>query len=220
MSWRHPKAKARQVLGQRLYDLVADRIHYHYLSPHIHVPPHGPDVIDAEQPTWVLAKVYRTTPEDGYPVKVGKYCSIHHDAYFVLGSNHATGTVSTFHFHRILGVPGEPEPPLSRGPIVVGNDVWIAWGAVVLSGVTIGDGAIVAMRALVTKDVEPYEIVGGVPARHLGWRFDEPTREALLRIRWWDWPEEVVRQRVDELESKDVAAFVDRYDPQRQPAGA
>jgi acetyltransferase-like isoleucine patch superfamily enzyme len=214
MSWRHPKAHIRSVLERRVYNLIAPRFHYNYLSPHVHVAPQ-PEMVHVEQPSWVLAKVYKTTPDDGEPVRVGKYCSIHHDAYFIPGGNHHTGTVSTFHFHRILGYPGELEAPLSNGPIVVGNDVWITWGAIVASGVTIGDGAIVAMRALVTNDVEPYEIVGGIPARHIGWRFDEPTREALLRIRWWDWPEDTVRERVDELQSADVQSFIAKYDPER-----
>jgi hypothetical protein len=112
-----------------------------------------------------------------------------------------------------MGLPGELEAPLSDGPIVIGSDVWVCFEAVIMSGVTIGHGAIVSARAVVTRDVQPYEIVGGVPARHIGWRFDEPTREALLRISWWNWPAEKVADHVDELESPDLAGFIARHDP-------
>lgn len=80
---------------------------------------------------------------------------------------------------------------------------------------TIGDGAIVAPRSVVIHDVEPYEIVAGNPARHVKWRFDEETRAALLRIRWWDWPEEKVARLRHEIDSPDVTGFVARHDPAR-----
>ena len=82
----------------------------------------------------------------------------------------------------------------NRGDIVLGNDVWIGYEAVVMAGVTIGDGAIVASRAVVTRDVPPYAIVGGVPAKVIKYRFDQATVENLLRIKWWEWPAERIRQ--------------------------
>jgi virginiamycin A acetyltransferase len=82
-----------------------------------------------------------------------------------------------------------------------------------MSGVTIGPGAVVATRSVVTKDVAPYAIVGGVPAKQIGRRFDEAQVEALLRIAWWDWPLETIKERVDLLSSPDVDAFIARYDP-------
>lgn len=173
------------------------------------------DLVEAEWPSYVNFRVIETAPGDGYPVKVGKYCSINEHAYAFLGGNHAPHHVSTFHFHRLMGLPGDLEEPLNNGPIVVGNDVWIGWEAVIMSGVTVGDGAVVAARAVVTRDVAPYEIVGGVPASHLRWRFDEKVREALLRIRWWDWPTEKVIEHVAELQSDDLAGFVARHDPAR-----
>ena len=83
----------------------------------------------------------------------------------------------------------------------------------VLSGVTIGDGAVVAARAVVATDVPPYAVVGGAPARILRYRFEPDRISALLRIRWWEWDDETIRARVDELCSGDIVAFVDRYDP-------
>ena len=89
----------------------------------------------------------------------------------------------------------------NRGDIVIGNDVWIGYEAVILSGVTIGDGAIIGTRAVVTKDVPPYTIVGGVPAKSIRKRFDEKVIEALLKIKWWDWTEEKVARNIENIKT-------------------
>ncbi len=94
--------------------------------------------------------------------------------------------------------------------VTTGNDVWIGHNAVIMKNVTIGDGAVVAAGAVVTHDVAPYEIVGGVPARHIGWRYDEATIAALLRIRWWDWDHATLKERLPEF--NDVPAFIEKYD--------
>jgi acetyltransferase-like isoleucine patch superfamily enzyme len=202
----------RAAVWRRFHQTFDAEMRLTVLGPQIHQPaPNG--VVQANQPTYFMMRVIQTTEDDGYPVQVGRYCSLNERAYVFLGGNHAVDHVSTFHFHRVMGVAGELEPPLSNGPIVIGNDVWIGWEAVIMSGVTIGDGAVVAARAVVTSDVEPFEVVGGLPARHMRWRFDQPTREALLRIRWWDWPIEKVLAHVDELQSPDLAGFIARHDP-------
>ena len=87
----------------------------------------------------------------------------------------------------------------NKGDIVIGNDVWIGYEAVILSGVTIGDGAIIGARAVVTKDVAPYSIVGGVPAKEIRKRYDPQTIERLIQLKWWDWPEENIRQALPAL---------------------
>ena len=84
---------------------------------------------------------------------------------------------------------------------VIGNDVWIGYEAVILAGVTVGDGAIIGTRAVVTKNVPPYTIVGGVPAKPIRKRFSEDTIAALLELRWWDWPEERIRANLDAIQS-------------------
>ena len=200
-------------LNTKVDQYLIPRIHRIVDDPHIHraSPAH---LVHAEQPTYSLIRVYQTTPDDGVPVKVGRYSLLHQRAYVFLGAKHPKDHVSMFHFRRIMGLPGELEAPLSDGPVVIGSDVWVSFEAVIMSGVTIGHGAIVSARAVVTRDVQPYEIVGGVPARHIGWRFDEATREALLRISWWDWSTEKVAAYVDELQSPDVAGFIARHDPQ------
>lgn len=100
---------------------------------------------------------------------------------------------------RMSGMPG-----ITGGDIVIGNDVWIGYEAVILAGVTIGDGAIIGTRALVTRDVAPYTIVGGVPARELRLRFPEETIAELLTLKWWDWPIELIQSNIAALQSGDI----------------
>ncbi len=94
--------------------------------------------------------------------------------------------------------------------VTVGNDVWMGHNAIVMGGVNVGDGAVIAAGAVVTHDVAPYEIVGGVPAVHIGWRYDEDTIAAMLRIKWWNWSHEELAARVRDFD--DVADFVRKYD--------
>lgn len=204
--------RALASLARRLWPYLEPKVRYSVLGSHVQMQL-SERLVRYSPPSYVALRVVETVPGEGEPIQVGRYCSLNDHAYAFLGGNHAVEHVSTFHFHRVMALDGPLEQPLSNGPIRIGNDVWIGWEAVVMSGVTVGDGAIVAARAVVTKDVEPYEIVGGVPAAHIGWRFDEDTRAALMRIRWWDWPVDVVLSRLAELQSDDVAGFVSRYDP-------
>ena len=89
----------------------------------------------------------------------------------------------------------------NKGDIVIGNDVWIGYEAVILAGVTIGDGAVIGARAVVTKDIPPYTIVSGVPAKPIRKRFSQETIDLLLKIKWWNWPEERIRQHITEIQS-------------------
>ena len=96
--------------------------------------------------------------------------------------------------------------------VVTGNDVWLGHNAVLMGGVTLGDGAVVGAGAVVTHDVAPYEIVGGVPARHIGWRYPPELIAAMERIRWWDWSHDMLRERLRDFD--DAAAFCRKFDPQ------
>lgn len=147
-----------------------------------------------------------------YPVNhekltIGKFCSIACGAKFLFNSaNHALGSLSTYPFPIFFeewGLPVEDIPRAwdNKGDIVVGSDVWIGYEAVILAGVTIGDGAVIGARALVAHDVPPYTIVGGVPARPIRKRFDDAAIEALLALRWWDWPEARIAANLEAIQS-------------------
>ena len=97
----------------------------------------------------------------------------------------------------------------NKGDIVIGNDVWIGYEAVILSGVTIGDGAIIGARAVVTKDVPPYTIAGGVPAKAIRKRFSDDTVSALLKSKWWDWPEEKIQRSISDIQAGRVGRLRD-----------
>lgn len=94
--------------------------------------------------------------------------------------------------------------------VTTGHDVWIGHNAIIMGGVTLGNGAVVAAGAVVTHNVAPYEIVAGVPAKHIGWRYDEKTISALERIRWWDWSHNELKKRLKDF--NDVPAFIEKYD--------
>ncbi len=147
-----------------------------------------------------------------YPVNhdrlvIGRFCSIACGAKFLFNSaNHAMGSLSTYPFPLFFQEWGLEKSRVAeawdnKGDIVVGSDVWIGYEAVILAGVTIGDGAVIGARAVVTKDVPPYTIVGGVPARAIRRRFPEETVEELLRLKWWDWPPERIAQNIPAIQA-------------------
>lgn len=144
-----------------------------------------------------------------YRVRIGRYSSISSDVHFFLHADHRTDWVSTFPFAEMLpGTAKVPGHPASRGDILVGNDVWIGFGATVLSGVTLGDGAVVAARAVVSKDVPPYSVVAGNPAREIRRRFSDSTIADLLEVRWWDLDDELIERVVPLLTSGRTADLV------------
>jgi acetyltransferase-like isoleucine patch superfamily enzyme len=147
--------------------------------------------------------------DDESRLKIGKYCSIAAGATLILGGNHRTDTVTTFPLGRPVGLMGPGERPYSRGDIVIGSDVWIAANAIVLSGVTIGDGAVVGAGAAVVGDVPPYAVVVGNPARVVRKRFSEPIIGELLALRWWDLGANDVMSLRPLLQSDDVERFVE-----------
>jgi virginiamycin A acetyltransferase len=148
---------------------------------------------------------------NGDRLLIGKFCSIAHGAEFILnGGNHQTETVSSYPFDIFggewAGAMGDRRYP-HKGDIVIGNDVWIGYRAVIMPGVRVGDGAIVAACSVVTKDVAPYTIVGGNPAREIRKRFDEATIEKLLALKWWDWPIETITEKVAALVAEPESLF-------------
>ncbi len=154
-----------------------------------------------------------TFPGDTASVRIGAFCSIGPDVVLMDGGDHRTDWVSTFPFRAVYGLDGAYEDghPRSRGDIAIGNDVWIGRGARVRSGVRVGDGAVIGAYALVTRDVRPYAIVAGVPARELRRRFTDEQVLALQRIAWWEWPIERILASVPQLCSERIDAFIDEH---------
>ena len=152
-------------------------------------------------------------PINGDRLQIGKFCSIACGAKFIFTSaNHTMGSLSTYPFPLFFEEWGLPISEVTtawdnKGDIVVGNDVWIGYEAVIMSGVHIGDGAIIGTRAVVTKDVGPDTIVGGVPAKPIRKRFDGETVEKLLKLRWWDLPPDVLGKVLPEIRGGDVDAL-------------
>ncbi len=153
-----------------------------------------------------------------YPInkdklKIGKFCSIACGVKFLFTSaNHTMRSLSTYPFPIFFEEWGLDAKNIcdawdNKGDIVVGNDVWIGYEAVILSGVTIGDGAIIGSRAVVTKDVAPYTIVGGVPAKPIRKRFDEETIAKLEQIQWWNRDEETIARSITAIQSGDIEAL-------------
>lgn len=146
-------------------------------------------------------------PVNGDKLVIGKFCSIACGAKFLFTSaNHTLRSLSTYPFPLFFEEWGLDKAHMAqawdnKGDIVVGNDVWIGYEAIILSGVTIGDGAIIGTRAVVTQDVPPYTIVGGVPAKPIRRRFDDATIDALLALRWWDWPREKLAQNIAAIQA-------------------
>lgn len=147
-----------------------------------------------------------------YPInhdklKIGKFCSIACGAKFIFNSaNHTLSSLSTYPFPIFFEEWGLDIKDVAlawdnKGDIVIGNDVWIGYEAVIMAGVTIGDGAIIGTRAVVTKDVPPYTTVGGVPAKTIRKWFSEDTIGMLMELQWWDWPEEKIAQNIHAIKS-------------------
>lgn len=147
-----------------------------------------------------------------YPInrdslRIGKFCSIACGAKFLFASaNHTQASVSTYPFPIFfeewdLDIGDVTSAWDHKGDIIIGNDVWIGYEAVVMAGVTIGNGAIIGARAVVTKDVPPYTIVGGVPARKIRRRFSDNVIARLLELKWWDWPAEQIQRNIKNIQA-------------------
>ncbi|CAK7074361.1 MAG: Streptogramin A acetyltransferase [Bacteroides rodentium] len=145
-------------------------------------------------------------PINGDKLKIGKFCSIACGAKFIFNcANHSLKSLSTYTFLLFFEEWDLPKSEVAsawdnKGDIVIGNDVWIGYDAVIMAGVTIGDGAIIGTRAVVTKDVEPYSIVGGVPAKEIRKRFSPEIIAKLMELKWWNWPIEKIRKYIPAIQ--------------------
>lgn len=224
LSWRPGALAARwAALPPALRGLLRKR-----LNPHNQTRLHLAALI-ARRPgqiavgAWTYGRPKVRFPESGARLTIGRYGSIADGVEILLGGNHRTDWVTTYPFPALPGLwpeaAGIVGSHTTRGDVVIGHEVWLGSQSMVLSGVTIGTGAVVAARAVVTRDVPPYAIVGGNPARVLRMRFEEAEIASLLASRWWELPREDVLQLMPVLMSgrvADLAAVVS----QRRSAGA
>jgi len=139
---------------------------------------------------------------------IGKFCMIASDVTFIMnGASHLADSISTYPFAIFGGdwstaMEGKSYP--NKGNTIVGNDVWIGYDVTIMPGVKIGDGSIIGTKSVITKDVAPYSIVGGNPAKEIRRRFSDDVIDKLLDIKWWDWPIEKITKHVQVLTSNDI----------------
>jgi acetyltransferase-like isoleucine patch superfamily enzyme len=143
-------------------------------------------------------------------VIIGKFCSIAINVIVDSGFNHNTSWVSTYPFNVNWGTD-TPHNATCKGDIIIGNDVWIGENVIIMGGLNIGNGAIIGAGAVVTKDVKPYTIVGGVPAKEIKKRFTEEQISILQEMKWWDWNESEIRKIAKYLMSTDVESLINYY---------
>jgi len=146
-------------------------------------------------------------------VNIGKFCSIADDITVLTNGNHKYNRVTTYPFSELNWIPitKENASACGKGDINIGNDVWIGHKSFIHSGITIGDGAVIAACSNITKDVPPYSLVGGNPAKVIKYRFDIETIQSLLQIKWWDWPQEKIRETLPFLLKDDgCKSFIEK----------
>ena len=152
-------------------------------------------------------------PVNGDRLVIGRFCSIAFGAKFMFTSgNHSMQSLANYTFPIFFDEWGLDAKDIcdawdNKGDTVIGNDVWIGYEAVIMPGVKIGDGAVIGTRAVVTKDVPPYTIVGGVPAKPIRRRFDDATVEKLEALRWWDWDKDRLKRALPAIQAGDIAAL-------------
>jgi chloramphenicol O-acetyltransferase type B len=158
--------------------------------------------------------------DESTELRIGSFCSIADRVTVFLGGNHRSDWVTTYPFptfaDRWKSARGIEDDHVSKGDVVIGNDVWVGSNATIMSGVTVGDGAVIGTDSCVTRDVAPYAIVAGNPARRLRLRFDPETVEKLLAVRWWEWSDERIEANVRLLCSGDVDRFLGAQEQPRR----
>lgn len=152
-------------------------------------------------------------------LRIGKFCSIAEGVVIDLGWGHRTDIGTTYplwafpdYWPKVRDLKREWYAYVPKGDVVIGNDVWIGREALIMSGIAIGDGAVIGARSVVTNDVEPYSIVAGSPARVVRKRFDQKTIERLLEVRWWDWPADKINRNAHLICSDNLEALLSLTD--------
>jgi acetyltransferase-like isoleucine patch superfamily enzyme len=149
---------------------------------------------------------------EGSQLIVGNFCSIAANVNIYLGGNHRTDWVTTFPFghihHQTFNKFNGFGHPATKGDVIIGNDVWIGSNTTIMSGVTVGDGAVIANNSHIVKNVEPYSLVGGNPAKLIKYRFTPEQIEKLLQIKWWYWDDEKINEYTPLLCNENIDEFI------------
>jgi acetyltransferase-like isoleucine patch superfamily enzyme len=168
----------------------------------------GTYVVDLDDDAW-LRGAFRDPRCAAASMTIGKFSSLSQGLEVLLCLDHEMSYATTYPLPQLF--PSLESNVRTKGDVVVGNDVWIGTGVTILSGVTIGDGAVVGARAVVARDVPPYAVVVGSPARVARYRFDEDTIAKLLELRWWDWPRPVIEANLGLLQAADLGPLFDKF---------
>lgn len=149
---------------------------------------------------------------EGAKLHIGSFCSIANNIKIYVGGNHRMDWITTYpfgHIHKsIFNSFNGIGHPSTKGDVIIGNDVWIGQNVTIMSGVTIGDGAVIANSSHVVKNVEPYSIVGGNPAKHIRYRFNKDQIESLLKIKWWKWDDYKINSVIPLLCNTNIDEFI------------
>ena len=184
----------------------------------------GAKTLRERHPEWDAGRHSYGDPEvhdwgEGARLRIGAFCSFAHGVQVFLGGEHRVDWVTTYPFNRMWPAAAQVEGhPATKGDVVIGNDVWVGAEAVILSGVRIGDGAVIGARAVVAKDVAPYAVVVGNPARQVKLRFSPETVRRLLAVAWWDWPDERIERALPLLLSGEVERFLEQAEAGATPS--
>jgi virginiamycin A acetyltransferase len=195
-----------------------------FIKDHVNPPP-APPTLMSENPKYADYSIGKFTygqptikkwNKDGEStLKIGKYCSIGEGVTILLGGEHKSNWVTTYPFDAFVSDFKDLPLNSSKGGVTIGNDVWIGMNALILSGVCIGDGAVIGADAVVAKDIAPYSVVVGNPAKVIRKRFDDGTIEKLLKIKWWDWDFQKVKASIPLMMSDRIGEFVNQCNVER-----
>jgi acetyltransferase-like isoleucine patch superfamily enzyme len=178
--------------------------------------PNVEDVLEVGIHTYGAENLNLLFRNSGKKVVVGKFCSIGPRVTIFMGGGHRTDWITTYPFGHVFldkwGSKTYEGHPTTRGDVQIGNDVWIGRGATLMSGISVGDGAVIAANSHVTKDVPPFAIVGGNPASVIRYRFSPEVANRIADICWWDFPDEVILQIKHLLSEQPIADSLDRLE--------
>lgn len=161
---------------------------------------------------WSYGKPIINQGDDFTKLTIGKYCSIADNVQILLGREHRTNWITTYPFNIIFAEGHQfPGYPLSKGDISIGNDVWIGQNTIILSGVTIGNGAVIGAGSIVVKNIPPYGVAAGNPAKLIRYRFSPEIISKLEAIAWWNWPKEKIIEAFPLMLNGSVQDFIDKY---------